>query len=50
MQMKFGKWTWLILLLTCSFVLSAVSCQGSDGDKIIKPDPMEEDVEDDPPN
>ena len=48
--MKLGKWTWLILFLTCSFVLSAVSCQGNAGDKIIKPDPMEEDVEDDPPN
>ena len=48
--MKLGKWIWLMLLLTCSFFLSTVSCQGKDGDKIIKPDPMEEDVEDDPPN
>jgi hypothetical protein len=50
MQMNLGKWTWLILLLTCSFVLSTVSCQGNDGDKIIKPDPSEEDGKDDPPN
>ena len=50
MQMNLGKCTWLILLLTCSFVFSTVSCQSNDGDKIIKPDPSEEDGKDDPPN
>ncbi len=50
MQMNLGKGTWLILLLTCSFVLCTVSCQGNDGDKIIKPDPTEEDGNTDPPN
>ena len=50
MQMKLGKWTWLILLLTCSFVLGTISCQSNDGDKIIKPDPTEENGKDDPPS
>ena len=50
MQMKLGKLTWWLLLMACFFVLSTASCQGNDGDKIIRSEPNEKDGDDGPPN